>query len=70
MQKISSCETQKEDDEEAKTVGLHLRDFWRSQALYYILPNEIYFWLGAQVSDSEGESDWYSLCEALCLYSH
>ncbi len=28
---------------------------------YYILPNRIYYFLGADVIDSEGEVEWYML---------
>ena len=51
-------------------VSIQLRDFWSSQDLYYVLPNKVYFFLGAQIMDSEGESDWYSLCDALFTYPH
>ena len=32
---------------------------------YYILPNRIYYLLGAQVIDSKGEDEWYALCKAV-----
>ena len=42
-----------------------LPDWWMDSHLYYVLPNRIYFFLGAQVTDSEGEDEWYALCRAI-----
>ena len=56
--------------EEDNKVSIQLRDFWSSQDLYFVLPNKVYFFLGAQIIDSEGESDWDSLCDALFTYPH
>ena len=44
---------------------MRLADWWDSPRLYYILPNRIYYFLGAEVSDSSGEDDWYDLIDAL-----
>ena len=44
---------------------MHMRDWWSSQALYYILPNRVYFFLGAQEIDSEGEYEWYMFLDLL-----
>ena len=40
---------------------MHLKEFFEDEHLYYILPNRIYFFLGAQASDTEGECEWYNL---------
>ena len=56
--------------EEDNKVSIQLRDFWSSQDLYFVLPNKVYFFLGAQIIDSEGECDWYSLRDALFTYPH
>ena len=42
-----------------------LKDWFTSEHLYNILPNRVYYFLGAEVSDSEGEEEWDSLREAL-----
>ena len=42
-----------------------LKDWFTDQHLYYILLNEVYFYLGAEVMDSDGEDDWYALIQAL-----
>ena len=44
---------------------MHMRDWWSSQALYYILPNRVYFFLGAEEIDSEGECEWYMFLDLL-----
>ena len=44
---------------------MRLADWWDSPSLYYILPNRIYYFLGAEVSYSSGEDDWYDLIDAL-----
>ncbi len=37
---------------------LQLADWFADEVLYYILPNRMYFFLGAEVSDSQGEDEW------------
>ena len=37
---------------------LRLADWFADEVLYYILPNRMYFFLGAEVSDSQGEDEW------------
>ena len=44
---------------------MHLRDWWSCQALYYLLPNKVYFFLGADEVDSKGECEWYISLELL-----
>ena len=40
---------------------MHLKEFFEDKHLYYILPNRLYFFLGAQTSDSIGEYEWDNL---------
>ena len=44
---------------------MHLKEFFEDEHLYYILPNRLYFFLGAQQSDSEGECEWDDLKDIL-----
>ncbi len=44
---------------------MELPDWWLEHRLYNILPNRLYFLLGAQVIDSEGEDAWYALFRAV-----
>ena len=37
---------------------MQLMDWWIDRHLYNILPNRVYFLLGAQISDSDGEFEW------------
>ena len=46
---------------------MELVDWWLSAAMYRILPNRLYWLLGANVSDSEGEAEWYDLLDTLGL---
>ena len=48
-------------------MKMSLRDWWLDYHLYYILPNRIYFFLGAEEIDSEGEDEWYNLIILLHL---
>jgi hypothetical protein len=63
----SYTESQYIDDDVDKVtkVSLKLKDWWSSEALYYILPNRIYFFFGANQQDSEGEEEWYMLLDLL-----
>ena len=47
--------------------ALQLVDWWLSQSLYYVLPDRIYWFLGANVSDSRGKGEWYYLLTLLRL---
>ena len=47
--------------------ALQLVDWWLSQSLYYVLPDRIYWFLGANVSDSRGEDEWDYLLTLLRL---
>ena len=49
------------------SMKMSLRDWWLDYHLYYILPNRIYFFLGAEEIDSEGEDEWYNLIILLHL---
>ena len=40
---------------------MQLVDWWTDRELFHILPDRIYFFLGAGVSDSEGEAEWDKL---------
>ena len=44
-----------------------LEDWWLSAALYGILPNRLYCFLGANVIGSVGEEEWYTLLDILGL---
>ena len=46
---------------------MRLADWWLTQSLYYVLPNRLYWLLGANVIDSVGEAEWYDLLDALGL---
>ena len=40
-----------------------LTTWFHDRCLYYILPNRIYYFLGANISDSRGEIEWYQLMD-------
>ena len=40
-----------------------LTTWFHDRFLYYILPNRIYYFLGAKISDSRGEIEWYQLMD-------
>ena len=44
---------------------MQLDDWFQDPVLYYILPNRVYFFLGAEAIDSDGEDEWYELCIAV-----
>ena len=44
---------------------MHLRDWWSCQALCYLLPDKVYFFLGANEIGSMGECECYMLLELL-----
>ena len=46
---------------------MHLVDWWLTTSLYYILPDRVYWYLGANASDSQGENEWYHLLTLLRL---
>ena len=47
---------------------MHLLEWWLSEAMYYILPNRLYWMLGANEIDSDGEEEWYILVRATFSY--
>jgi hypothetical protein len=49
---------------------LQLVDWWLNRMLYDVLPNRIYFFLGANHAYSVGEGEWYALLNILRLRSH
>ena len=46
---------------------MRLADWWLTQGWYYVLPNRLYWLLGANVIDSDGEAEWYDLLDTLGL---
>ena len=59
-----SLELEKKESEGAAPSrgSVHLQDWWSSEAMYYILPNRLYWLLGANTCWSVGEWEWYNLC--------
>ena len=45
---------------------MHLHEWWAAEGFYYILPNRLYWLLGANYTDSLGEWEWYTLRHGLC----
>ena len=46
---------------------MKIGDWWLNSALYGILPNRLYWLLGANVIDSAGEDEWYALVNVVGL---
>ena len=40
---------------------MRLADWWLTPSWYYVLPNRLYWLLGADVIGSVGEAEWYDL---------
>ena len=47
--------------------AMRLADWWLTSPLYYVLPNRLYWLLGANICGSTGEHCWHNLLEALDL---
>ena len=45
---------------------MHLHEWWAGDEYYYILPNRLYWFLGADAIDSLGEWEWYTVLHGLC----
>ena len=46
---------------------MQLGDWWVLPGHYNLLPNRLYFFLGAKITGSRGENEWYSLIALLRL---
>ena len=44
---------------------MHLKEFFEDEHFYYILPNRLYFFLGAHASNTEGECEWDNIMAIL-----
>ena len=49
---------------------MEFREWFIDETLYYVMPNRVYYLLGANVSDSDGEDEWDNLKLLMRLLQH